>query len=175
MSENAKILAGDSVPLNLQTTDGNTALFPRAYIVDQDGNPTTPSFVDLEHVANGKYLNPDNDFAMPNVEQLHVTYVQFEDSDRTILSEYSNGSDIFERESLLPSQLPSADAITANLGDDPSIKAQLFNGGVTAEMTTDEIKAKITSEEEVQATSDDAEIGASLDSDEINANLGCKE
>lgn len=128
MSVRIPTKVGDPIQLHLQLEDGNTALFVRAYLTDNTGAVFgTP--IALSHVGEGLYL--DNSVGMPAFDFVQATYVVFNDAGFTSESDlYGRSIDIFQRDELLPQQLPEGTDLEAVVASDETVVGEVV--GVTS-------------------------------------------
>lgn len=90
-----KLNVGDTVPLRLQLDDGDTGMFPQAFIYDDEDNLLSTK--NLTHIADGEYGN--NTYVMPSEIFIHVRYKVFSDSGHTTPSTHGRALDVFVKNS----------------------------------------------------------------------------
>lgn len=166
-----KRFAGDELNLNHDLFPAPTETkFVRAFFFDVDGNALSPASVDMVDKGGGRFI--DTTILMQNVPMMKVRFQVYTDSGYTELDcEYPGDTDCYELDSLLPTQLPSAESITANIEPAAEVQASMEDVSLDVQIGSDEIKASISSEEELQADQATDDVAASLDSDEIKANI----
>lgn len=167
-----KRLAGDALNLNFDLfPEPDSTRFVRAFLFDKDGSALTPATVDLTDVGGGRFVETAT--VMQNIPLMKTRIQVYNDSGYTELDcEYPGDTDCYELDSLLPTQLPNAEGIEANFGPDVNLGAEMEDGGINAEISSDEIQATISAEDEIEAQHEATpEVAASLDSDEIKANI----
>jgi len=166
-----KRLAGASLNLRhdlFPTPDAQK--YARATLTDKNGASVGSGTVDLTAVGFGLFV--DTSEAMPSTEMLVAKIEVFDDAAYTELScDYPGDTDVYELETLQPSQLPGdavleAEIITAQ------VEAEITDGEVSAEITGGEVEAELETQEtatEIETT----ELDAESDQAEVEANKDC--
>lgn len=77
---------GDSVFLSVFLTGGETNLYPKAEVFDQNNQPVYGSPFTLSWVAEGYYVNNNNYAARITDQKLSVIYSVYEDAAHTVPS-----------------------------------------------------------------------------------------
>ncbi len=72
------VAVASKVPIFLNVGDGNSTLFIRAKVVNEQGNEVSQSPITLYNEGNGQYSH--NDYIMPDVPFINVIYDVFRDS-----------------------------------------------------------------------------------------------
>ena len=110
-----KLNVGQLIPLELQLSDGNTGMFPRALVYNAAGSLL--STVDLTHVAQGRYAN--DTLTMTNTPYTAVTFIVYSDSGHTTLAPYAESSEVWQLGNDYVATVTSATTttITCNRGE----------------------------------------------------------
>ena len=169
MSSVFKRFAGNALNLSLDLFPAPAETkYVRAFLYDKDGVALAPASVD---VGGGRFVETST--VMQNIPLMKARLEVYTDAGYTELDcEYPGEIGCYELDSLLPTQMPTAEGIDANFGDEASLGASLEDVEIGVGIISDEIKAEISSDDEVEAnTEGEPEVSASLDSDEIKANL----
>lgn len=84
---------GQKIQLNLVLEKGEPNLFPIAILKDKDQVPLAGSPVTLTHDSDGHYIN--DSITMPNTQEVHATFIVYQDAAHTILSDYGQTDEVF--------------------------------------------------------------------------------
>lgn len=88
-----RIAIGDTVPVILLLSDGETGMYPQAEIYNDEGTYLTT--LDLSHDSNGVYV-PSSVYVMPDEEFIRIVYIVYTDVGHTTESLlYLRDIDIF--------------------------------------------------------------------------------
>lgn len=170
MSKAFKRFAGDPLNLSLDLFPAPTETkYARAFFFDKDGAALSPAFVNLIDQGGGRFT--DTTIAMPSTSIVNARFeVYTDDQYSDVDHQYLGGTDAYELDSLLPTQLPGAPELEAEITT-VELEAEITEGELEAEFDSGSLTAEIEESTDLDAELESTEVEAETTSTELEGEI----
>ena len=170
MGKTFKRFAGDALNLNHDLFPApDEARFVRTFFFDRNGAALVPAFVNLNDNGGGRFSNTS--IAMQSTPLMKARHQVYLDSGYSELDcEYPGDTDCYELDNLLPTQLPGAPELEAEISN-VELEAEITEGTLEAEVESGEAEAEIDSSLVLEAEVESQEVDAETTTTQLEGEI----
>ena len=163
---------GESLGLSLDLRPApDETKYVRAFLVDKDGAPLTPSFVNLIDNGGGNFT--ENSLVMQSVVQMRAKYRVFLDSGYTEedTCEYLGGEDVFDLDSLTAQQLPPDSSVTGVVQGQIVVEGEIKEEKVTGVTESEKLTGTVEDPDDFEAIDLSSSVSGNVNEEKIEGKI----